>query len=187
MTLDQFFQKWNGKFADFDNQYPNQCVDLGNFYNRDVWGNPNKISGNAWQWWDNAPKDYYDGVSTPVKGDIAVWKKEFGGYGHVAIVWDNGKFFSQNYPLGAPCSLQSISTNKILGYLRPKPMAKFERIKEKFVKKMTGRDEDMTIPYLTKINGKSVRCLIRRTASGEIIEKKNISEREFNSNLSIWD
>lgn len=119
MTLSDFFNQWNGKYADFDGMYPGQCKDLFSFFNRDVVGNPDYIRGDAWQLYEACPSKYYKKVSKPQKGDVAIWKKELGGYGHVAIVWDDGRFFSQNYPLKAPCSLQTIPTTKLLGYLRP--------------------------------------------------------------------
>jgi hypothetical protein len=121
MTLEEFFNKHNGKYVEFDNRYPFQCKDLFSFYNRDVVGNPDYVYGDAWQLYTAFPSKYYRVTTeTPQKGDIAVWKKEFGGYGHVAIVWDDGKFFSQNYPLKTKCSLQTIPTTKLQGYLRPR-------------------------------------------------------------------
>lgn len=125
MTMQSFFDQWNNKFADYDHVYGNQCKDLFSFYNRDVVGNLAYVPGDAWKLYEACPAEFYSKVGTPRKGDVAIWKKEFGGYGHVAIVWDNGQFFSQNYPLKAPCSLRTIPTNLILGYLRPKlPMTK---------------------------------------------------------------
>lgn len=122
MTTQDFYNKWNGKFAEFDGQFPFQCKDLFSFYNRDVVGNPNYVPGDAWKLYDACPAEFYTKVTNPQKGDVAVWEKAFGGFGHVAIVWDGGKFFSQNYPLKTPCLLQSIPTNQITGYLRPKNM-----------------------------------------------------------------
>ena len=119
MTLDQFFSTHNGKKVDYDQHYGAQCKDLFSYYNRDVALNPAYVPGDAWQLYVNCPAAYYEKVTGPRKGDVAIWQQQFGGYGHVAIVWDGGKFFSQNYPLGAPCSLQTIPTDKILGYLRP--------------------------------------------------------------------
>ena len=108
------------KFADFDNHFGPQCKDLFSFYNRDVVGNPDYVYGDAWELYNVFPTKYYRVTTqTPQKGDVAIWKKEFGGYGHVAIVWDNGLFFSQNYPLGTQCVLRKIPTTQLQGYLRP--------------------------------------------------------------------
>jgi hypothetical protein len=122
MSIEEFYKKYNGKTVDYDGRWAGQCWDLFQFYNRDVVGNPHSVSGNAWELYNKCPASYYTKVTTPKFGDVAVWKKSFGGYGHVAIVWDNGKFFSQNYPdtvRHTPSSLQTIPTNLIQGYLRP--------------------------------------------------------------------
>lgn len=123
ITLGEFYQKYAGKRLDFDGSYGAQCWDLFQFYNREVVGNPYVVSGDAWQLYEAVPGSFYTKVDSPKFGDVAIWKKSFGGYGHVAIVWDNGQFFSQNYPdtkNHTPSSLQTIPTNSILGYLRPK-------------------------------------------------------------------
>lgn len=125
MTPQEFFNTHNGKYLDFDGSFGNQCKDLFSFYNRDVVNNPKYVKGDAWSLYSTAPASYYTKVNTPQKGDVAIWKQYAftndpkQAFGHVAIVWDNGKFFSQNYPIGTKCSLQTIPTTKILGYLRP--------------------------------------------------------------------
>lgn len=119
ISLKDFFTTHNGKKADFDGNYGAQCKDLFSFYNRDVIGNPDYVPGDAWEIYDHFPAQYYRVTADPEKGDIAVWGKQLGKYGHIAIVWDNGKFFSQNYPLGEPCSLQDIPIDQLSGYLRP--------------------------------------------------------------------
>ena len=137
MTLDQFFKAHNGKLVDYDQKYGAQCKDLFSYFNRDVAANPTYVVGDAWQLYDAAPKSHYRKVSVPQKGDVAIWAKEFGGYGHVAIVWDNGQFFSQNYPLKAPVSLRTIPTAKIVGYLRPltlEPMIDLSQYSEKIIR-----------------------------------------------------
>ena len=35
-TVDAFVNRWNGSYADYDGAYGAQCVDLFNYYNRDV-------------------------------------------------------------------------------------------------------------------------------------------------------
>lgn len=117
MTLQEFFNAYNGKKADYDGSFGAQCKDLFSFYNRDVVGNIGYVVGNANQLYNNCPAAFYQKITTPKKGDVATWN--IGEFGHVAIVWDNGKFFSQNYPIGEPCSLQTIPNYLLIGYLRP--------------------------------------------------------------------
>lgn len=93
-SVDAFVNQWNGKFAKFDNVYGAQCVDLFDFYNRDVAGAPSRGFGNAYTIYDDASASYYSkhlagSGYTPVKGDVAIWasnKPYSGGAGHVAIV-----------------------------------------------------------------------------------------------------
>lgn len=135
MNLDQFFQEHNGKYRDFDGVYGPQCKDLFSFYNRDVVKNPNYVPGDAWELWKNAPSEYYTKQSKPKRGDVAVWYQSFGGFGHVAIVWDDNSnhFFSQNYPLNSPCALRYIPDLKIIGYLRPKHMPEMSKFENKSI------------------------------------------------------
>lgn len=142
MTLSDFIKQWDGKYNDFDGRFGSQCKDLFSSYNRDVVGNPNYVSGDAWKLWDNAPPEYYDKIintptSVPQAGDVIIWKQSFGGYGHVAIFVDGDvnkmRVFGQNYPKvtkldaknnvianGSPCNISTMSYDKVQGYLRPK-------------------------------------------------------------------
>lgn len=178
MNLNEFYQKWNGKYAEFNNDaYKNQCKDLFSFYNRDVAGNPNYIPGDAWQLYEACPAAYYTKVSNPVKGDIAIWKKEFGGYGHVAIVWDNGQFFSQNYPLGAPCFLQTIPTNKILGYLRPNNM----NYENKVIRNIANGEFAFVLAGVRRVITKERAGFAALTAYQRKTEIVNVAEGVYNS------
>lgn len=99
MTLAQFITKWNGKKADYDGRYGGECVDLYNFYMRDVFGlNPWKhgaVNG-AKDLAKNLPKytelkwvknDPFNANQLPPKGAIIVFNGPIGGgYGHVGIV-----------------------------------------------------------------------------------------------------
>lgn len=44
------------------------------------------VSGNAYQWWDNAAAKGYKRGQKPYVGAVLVWKKESLPYGHVAVV-----------------------------------------------------------------------------------------------------
>lgn len=136
MTLQDFFNAHNGKKVDYDGNFGYQCKDLFSFYNRDIAKNPDYVRGNAWELYEKCPPAYYKKVSSPTKGDVAVWQKALGGFGHVAIYWGNNQFFSQNYPIGAACSLQTIPTTLLLGYLRPLNLAPmpFDQYNEKIIR-----------------------------------------------------
>lgn len=96
MTLTKFISKWNGNKADYDNAYGGECVDLYNFYMRDVLSlNPYKfgavsgakdLSKNLKQY---AELDWIPKSSgkMPKKGDIIIFDGTIGGgFGHVGIV-----------------------------------------------------------------------------------------------------
>lgn len=197
MNLEQFFNQWNGKFAEFDNIYPNQCVDLIKYYNRDIVGYPAPTSGNGWQIYDTASPEYYMKIHTPQKGDIAVWKKEFGGYGHVAVVWDNNQFFSQNYPIGAKCSLQTIPTDKIRGYLRPLKFNNMTNYAQKFNGQtvITSQDGTEKGKWYWVINGEKRLIPDRKTAWAfgllevdvHFISHEAIASMSTGMQLKYWD
>jgi surface antigen len=129
--VDAFVQKYNGNYWDFDGAYGAQCVDLFQYYQRDViHGSP--MWGDAHELWTHPAADtYYAKVSssaTPRKGDVAVWSSSLphsGGAGHVAIVLEsiNGstiRVIEQNSPQGNKTAIDDNSTAYLLGYLRPK-------------------------------------------------------------------
>lgn len=136
MTYDQFYTTWNGKGADFDGWYGDQCVDLFNFYNRDVVGAPfipTTDTGGAADLFNDFDKtaapQFYDRLYAGAvfqKGDVVVWAANTavtGAAGHVGIFdhSDNGFYsFDQNYPTGSLPHLQHHDYRGILGVLRPK-------------------------------------------------------------------
>ncbi len=129
-SVDGFVAQWNGKPADYDRAYGAQCVDLFNFYNRDVVGAPFVSVGYAHQIYDRAPSQYnrLPASAGAAKGDVAVWTSALpngtGGAGHVAIVLaDLGsslRLFSQN-----PGNAREITMSKsyLRGYLRPRSIS----------------------------------------------------------------
>lgn len=128
MTFDEFITKYDGKLVDFDGSYPNQCVDLVEFYNRDVIGAP-RLGGNAAELARNPQADFYDKkVNTPFyippRGAIAVWNRNVGnGNGHTAIVLEASlltfRSFDQNWPTGAPCTGVNHNYNNVDCFLVP--------------------------------------------------------------------
>lgn len=116
MTYQEFKNKYNGKYVDFDGSYGAQCWDLAQFYFRDVLGLPRSILDGCGlvsnmlyppkrevlnQYFDEVP------VNRMEQGDVVIWD-----YGHIAIYdhynADNDKcyFFSQN---PNPCQVMPIN------------------------------------------------------------------------------
>jgi len=86
MTPNEFFQKYRGKFLDFDGAFGAQCTDPIKAYFKEVLGIP-PIKGNAVDYWKDIPgflKLPYTGPQ-PKPNDIIVWGKELGQYGHIGI------------------------------------------------------------------------------------------------------
>jgi hypothetical protein len=157
-AIDSFFTKWNGNRADFDGAYGAQCVDLVNFYNRDVVGGafiPTGATGGARDWYEQfaggAPASYERIANTPdpnqlpQKGDVIVWGNALGFYGHIAIVRDASASgftsFDQNYPGGSACHFQWHNWTGVLGWLRPK----------KFITTPQGGDDMIDQSTLTRL------------------------------------
>jgi hypothetical protein len=129
-TAQAWINSHMGQYMDFDNAFGGQCVDVFQYYNRDVVGGP-QVYGNG--------KDYYPQAalmgkyvrispSSPARlGDVACWDGFYGvvngiNYGHIAVVVaDNGngtiKCFSQNPGL---TRIVDLSKTGLQGYLRPK-------------------------------------------------------------------
>ncbi len=130
MTLTDFIKKYEGKYADFDGWYGAQCVDLVQFYNKEVVGGSFLSGANAYDIWTTYPKDKYTAIENtpdgvPQAGDIVIWGKAYGIYGHIAIFieGDVNKLtcFSQNDPTGSPSVRKLYSSYRgIIGWLRPK-------------------------------------------------------------------
>lgn len=132
-----FIDEYNGQSIDMDGvppEQPYQCVDT---FKKclEIIGYPNPSraiggDGYAWNIWFNRQSlgydAYFDYPSTPQFGDWAIFSKAGDTpYSHVAMfVSDNGngtaQFFGQNQPQPY-CTVTSISTANILGWLRVKP------------------------------------------------------------------
>ena len=69
-----------------------------------------------------------------------------------------------------------------------KEQMKYERIRDKFLKKHTDPKSDEAFPFIgIGDNGKPVRCIIRKTTDGAIIQKTDVSIEEYLGAFSIWD
>ena len=117
MTYQEFKNKYNGKYVDFDGSYGCQCWDLAQFYNTEVLGVPSWVlSGcggvkNMLYPPKRADLDkYFDEVDTHAmqQGDLCIW--DCNDLGHIAIYdhYENGQcyYFSQN---PNPCQVMIIN------------------------------------------------------------------------------
>lgn len=129
MTVQQFFDQWNGRGVDFDKYYGFQCMDLAQQYNKDVVGGSFLSGAAAKDVWNTYPQDKYTRISNtptgvPVKGDIIIWGTGVGPYGHIAVFssGDVNQFtsFDQNWPVNSLCHYQQHNYNGVLGWLHPK-------------------------------------------------------------------
>lgn len=128
--VDAFVAKYKNKYVDFDGAYGAQCVDLFNFYNRDVVGVGFISVNSAYQLYSAAPASKYDklpGSASPRKGDVAIWasNKPYSlGHGHVAIVLSAPSsstlsVLEQNVQ-GSATVVRTESRAYLIGYLRPR-------------------------------------------------------------------
>ena len=117
MTYEEFKNKYNGKYIDYDKHYGNQCWDLAEQYFVECLGLPASVlsgcglvSNMLYQPKRAQLDKYFDEVDVRnmYPGDVCIWE-----YGHIAIFdnWDGVRcwYFSQNYPLGSNCHLQVIN------------------------------------------------------------------------------
>ena len=123
MTYQEFKEKYDGKYIDYDGYFGNQCWDLGQQYFTECLGLPPSVLSGCGMVSNMLypPKreeldKYFDevNVGNMYPGDVCIW--DYGnGVGHIAIFdhWDgvNCWYFSQNYPLNTPCHLQIINEN----------------------------------------------------------------------------
>lgn len=125
--VDAFVNTWNGRYADYDGYYGAQCVDLFNYYNRDVVGASWPPVSYAYQLYDTYDTSRYTRLGpgvAPVKGDVAIWGSNFpngsGGAGHVAIVLSATSstvtVLTQN---PGATQVSEITRSYLRGFLRP--------------------------------------------------------------------
>lgn len=103
MNLKEFVE-WAKKQGSVANPqkgtFKGQCVSLIQQYLYQVFGKPFKAYGNAKDWINNYPRGYFNKLSNTIKlqaGDVLVYNKNYGnGFGHVAMIDHNGRYFEQN-------------------------------------------------------------------------------------------
>lgn len=104
MTYQEFKNKYNGKYIDFDGYYGPQCWDLAQFYFTQVLGLPSSILSGCGQVKNMLVKPKIDvlrayfnevPINSMCPGDVCIWSTN-----HIAIFdhWDgrNCWYFSQN-------------------------------------------------------------------------------------------
>ena len=104
MTYQEFKNKYNGKYIDFDGYYGPQCWDLAQFYFKEVLNLPSSILSGCGQVKNMLVKPKIDvlrayfnevPINQMVTGDVCIWSSN-----HIAIFdhWDgrNCWYFSQN-------------------------------------------------------------------------------------------
>lgn len=83
-----------------NNRFKGQCVSLVQQYLYQVFDKPFKAYGNAKDWENNYPRDYFTKVSKQtalIPGDVLIYGANYGGgYGHMGLIDANKKFYDQN-------------------------------------------------------------------------------------------
>ena len=138
MTAKQFLDANVGKYYDYDGVYGMQCVDIIKKYFVDVIG-IGAIRNNAIDYWTNYPSAHFTRIANtpsflPKRGDIMIWGKGVGVYGHIAIIHDaNLSTFTSldaNWPYSngtTPAKFIHHNYGSVLGVLRPKKDVNFDQ------------------------------------------------------------
>lgn len=134
MTYQEFKNKYNGKYIDYDGAYGSQCWDLGQYYFTEVLNVPDSVLsgcgwvGNMvlWDWKYAQMMEYFDEVSTigMQQGDVCIWADPKNEQNcHIAI-FDyynandkNCYYFSQN---PNPCQVMAVNMNGHHAFRRKK-------------------------------------------------------------------
>lgn len=105
-----------------NNGYKGQCVSLIQQYLNKVFEIPFQAHGNAKDWAINIPNGFTKVSGTPQIGDIVVYGASYpgsGGYGHIAFIDVNGKFFEQNGAKRFSVSYRDTIPGGYIAILRP--------------------------------------------------------------------
>lgn len=162
MTFDEFLSKWTNQPVDFDQIYPNQCMDLMHQYVYDVLGFTDKnvlAAPAAYQVYTNFSNEtgaqYFEKIDNtpdgiPRKGDIVFFGTAIGAYGHVCIFVDgdqnNFNSFDANWPTGSLPHIQQHNYTGVLGWLRAKPQVSMATITQAELDQIRAdRDKNWTL------------------------------------------
>lgn len=143
MTAKEFYDKHIGKGVDIDHSCGIQCVDLFKAFTKENYNTPDYTTGNGYAsglWIYRKTKPYYKyfvdaSVKTLQDGDWVIWGKcKACPDSHVAMYY-KGKFFGQNQAGKRYATLIKITTDGVIGVLRPKmyikPVEKVDQILHK--------------------------------------------------------
>lgn len=137
ISVEEFAAKYDGKAVDFDKKYGAQCVDLFNYYNKEVVGAPwigTPATGGARDLYEVASparQEYYKliGPDEVVQaGDVEVAGAPNGRYveggktvflGHVRIALGGGRYIEQNGKVSQSTAITTAKLSGKLGVLRP--------------------------------------------------------------------
>lgn len=126
-NVNDFVNKWQGRYCEFDGKYFAQCVDIVKQWEKEngwpiVNGNaidvPRNAPGNKYTWVRNAVNN------KPSPGDIVVFNMAY-PYGHIGICtsadYINLTCFEQNNPLGSRCrKVFHPLYRQVIGWLKPR-------------------------------------------------------------------
>lgn len=136
MHFNDWVKTYYGKATDYDGAYKAQCVDLIKLFEDKVLGLKPQACGDAWAYYANYNsipflKNNFIRIANtrefvPKKGDVVVWSKGLGPYGHIAVATGEGNtsyFYSydQNWTgRHDPMTRIRHSYDYVYGVLRPK-------------------------------------------------------------------
>ena len=131
MTYQEFKNKYNGKYVDYDGAYGYQCWDLAQYYFTQVLNVPDSVLSGCqwvknmvlWNWKYDELMNYFDEIDVHcmTAGDVCIWT---GGDGHIAIFdyWDESRqcnyFFSQDPYINKPCGIRKCILDGIHAFRR---------------------------------------------------------------------
>lgn len=133
MTLVQFVAHWTNQKCDYDGYFGGQCVDLADFYMRDVWGIPPFFVTGAVDLFGHRPdliewiaNNPHDANQVPLPGDMIIWHLDrlvgTGINGHVDIFLsgraglDAFTGFDENWPIGSKPHPQAHTYEGVRGW-----------------------------------------------------------------------
>lgn len=103
-------------------KFKGECVSLIQQYLYLVFGNSFRAYGNAKDWAKNIPVGFKKVSGTPQRGDIIVYGANYpgsNGFGHIAFIDVNNKFFEQNGAKKGEASYRDTIPNGYVAILRP--------------------------------------------------------------------